>query len=89
MSNINLSIETSTLEHILLLAFLGFALSILITPLYTYIAYKRQWWKRPRTTDVAGKKAVMLQKLHAAKHRRHIPTMAGIIIVMAVAIVTA
>jgi phospho-N-acetylmuramoyl-pentapeptide-transferase len=88
MSTINLSLETSTLEHILLLGFLGFAISIIITPLYTYLAYKKEWWKKPRTTDISGRKAVMLQKLHAAKHERHIPTMAGLIMVIGVAIVT-
>jgi phospho-N-acetylmuramoyl-pentapeptide-transferase len=88
MSTINLVLQTSTLEHILLLGFLGFAASILITPLYTYIAYRHQWWKKPRTTDVSGRQATMLQQLHAAKHRRHIPTMAGLIFVFAAAIVT-
>jgi phospho-N-acetylmuramoyl-pentapeptide-transferase len=88
MSSINLALETSTLEHILLLGFLGFALSILITPLYTYVAYKKQWWKRPRTTTITGEQATGLQKLHASKHRRHIPTMAGLITVIAVAVVT-
>lgn len=88
MSTLNLSIETSTLEHMLLLGFLGFALSILLTPIYTHVAYKRQWWKRPRTTDISGNKAVEFQKLHAAKHRRHIPTMAGILMVLGVGIVT-
>jgi len=87
-TTLNLSMETSTLEHILLLGFLGFALSIIITPLYTYLAYKRQWWKKPRTTDVSGRRAVMLQKLHAAKHERHIPTMAGLIILIGVGVVT-
>jgi phospho-N-acetylmuramoyl-pentapeptide-transferase len=88
MSTINFSIQTSTLEHILLLGFLGFAISMLITPIYTYIAYKYKWWKKPRTTAVTGEKAVEFKKLHAAKHRRHIPTMAGLIVVIGVAVVT-
>lgn len=88
MSTINLAIQTSTLESILLLGFLGFAVSMLITPIYTTLAYKYQWWKRPRTTAVTGEKATEFQKLHAAKHQRHIPTMAGLIMVIGVALVT-
>lgn len=88
MSTINLAIETVTLERILFLGFLGFAFSMLITPIYTTLAYKYQWWKRPRTTAVTGEKAVEFQKLHAEKHRRHIPTMAGLIMVIGVSIVT-
>ena len=88
MPTINFSIQTSTLEHILLLGFLGFAISMLITPIYTYIAYKYKWWKKPRTTAVTGEKAVEFKKLHAAKHMRKIPTMAGLIIVIGVAVVT-
>lgn len=88
MTTINLALESTTLEHILFLGFLGFAFSMLITPLYTTLAYKYQWWKRPRTTALTGEKATEFQKLHAAKHQRHIPTMAGIIMVVGVAIVT-
>lgn len=88
MSVLNLAIETATLQRILFLGFLGFVVSMVITPLYTYIAYKRQWWKKPRTTTVTGEKAVEFQKLHAAKHRRNIPTMAGLIMLVSVAVVT-
>lgn len=88
MSTINLVIETATLQRILFLGFLGFAISMLITPIYTTLAYRYQWWKRPRTTTVTGEKATEFQKLHADKHRRHIPTMAGLIVVFGVAIVT-
>jgi phospho-N-acetylmuramoyl-pentapeptide-transferase len=88
MSTLNLAIQTSTLENILLVGFLGFALSMFITPIYTKAAYKLKWWKKPRTTDVSGRKATEFQKLHAKKHLRHIPTMAGLIMVISVAIVT-
>jgi phospho-N-acetylmuramoyl-pentapeptide-transferase len=88
MTTINLAIQSSTLEHILFLGFLGFVFSMLITPLYTTLAYKYQWWKRPRTTALTGEKATEFQKLHAAKHQRHIPTMAGVIMVIGVAVVT-
>lgn len=85
---INIAVQTDTLVRILLLGFLGFALSTLITPLYTTMAYKYQWWKKPRETATTGEVATVFNKLHAAKHKRHIPTMAGIIFVAATALVT-
>lgn len=85
---INIAVQTDTLVRILLLGFLGFALSTLITPLYTTLAYKYQWWKKPRETATTGEAASVFNKLHAAKHKRHIPTMAGIIFVAATVIVT-
>lgn len=83
-----ISVETDTLIRILLLGFLGFLVSMLITPLYTTIAYKWQWWKRPRTAATTGEKASVFMKLHGEKHKRHIPTMAGVVFVTAVALVT-
>ncbi len=80
--------ETSTVIRMLLLGFLGFALSMLITPLYTTLAYRFEWWKKPRQKTVTGEVAKVFNKLHAEKHRRHIPTMAGIIFVLSVSIVT-
>jgi phospho-N-acetylmuramoyl-pentapeptide-transferase len=59
-----------------------------VTPIYTTLAYKNQWWKRQRTEAWAGGKAVVYQKLHAEKHKRHIPTMAGLIFVVSIALVT-
>lgn len=85
---ISLTFQTSQLVSIFFLAFLGFALSILITPIYTTLAYRGQWWKKPRTTAVTGEKAKMFAKLHAEKHRRMIPTMAGVIFLVSVLAIT-
>ncbi len=85
---ITIAVQTDTLVRILLLGFLGFSLSMLITPLYTTLAYKYEWWKKPREKSVTGEAATVFNKLHAAKHRRHIPTMAGVIFVSATVIVT-
>jgi phospho-N-acetylmuramoyl-pentapeptide-transferase len=84
----SLAVQNSTLIHILLLGFFGFLLAMSITPLYTYVAYQRQWWKRQRTDAWAGGAAAVYNKLHAEKHKRHIPTMAGLVFVAAIAIVT-
>ncbi len=76
------------LPSVLTLGFVGFALSMLLTPVYTTLAYKFQWWKKPRTTSTSGETAVVYQKLHAAKHRRNIPTMAGMIALVSFTLVT-
>jgi phospho-N-acetylmuramoyl-pentapeptide-transferase len=85
---INFAVQTDTLVRILLLGFLGFSLSMLVTPIYTTLAYKFKWWKKPREKSVTGETATVFQRLHAAKHKRLIPTMAGIIFVVSVMLVT-
>ncbi len=61
---------------------------MLITPIYTSIAYSNKWWKQQRDDSWSGGAATVYKKLHAAKHQRNIPTMAGLIFVAAIAIVT-
>jgi phospho-N-acetylmuramoyl-pentapeptide-transferase len=52
------------------------------------VAYKNKWWKRQRTEASGGGSANVYQKLHAEKHRRNIPTMAGVIFVFSISFVT-
>ena len=85
---IHIVVEANTVIRILLLGCLGFLLSTLITPLYTTLAYKREWWKKPRQNAITGEVAKVFSALHADKHKRNIPTMAGIIFVTSVALVT-
>ncbi len=87
-TTLNFSVQSSTLVHVLLLGTLGFLLAMLLTPLYTTVAYKREWWKKQRTDAWSGGVATVYNKLHAAKHQRHVPNMAGLIFVGAIAIVT-
>lgn len=89
MTNLTLVIDSQTIQQVLLFGFFGFLASMLLTPLYTAMAFTGQWWKRARTTSISGEKATVYQKLHAAKHERNIPTMAGMVFVMATIIVTA
>jgi phospho-N-acetylmuramoyl-pentapeptide-transferase len=70
------------------LGFLGFLFAMVLTPIYTTVAYKQQWWKKQRTDAWSGGTATVYNKLHAAKHQRHVPNMAGLIFVLAIAIVT-
>lgn len=85
---IMLVVQTNTVLQILLLGFLSFALAMGLTPFYTTLAYKYKWWKQQRTDAWSGGKASVYAKLHAAKHKRNIPTMAGVIFIFSVAAVT-
>lgn len=85
---LSFSVQSSTLVHMFLLGFLGFVVAMALTPIYTTIAYKKQWWKKQRTEAMGGAAATVYQKLHAAKHQRHVPNMAGMIFVVAIALVT-
>jgi phospho-N-acetylmuramoyl-pentapeptide-transferase len=80
--------EIISLSRVLFVGFASFALSMLLTPLYTRVAYRYQWWKRIRDTATTGEKAPIFHKLHAAKHKRNIPTMGGLVIIASVVIVT-
>lgn len=85
---LNITVDTYTIIRILLLGFLSFIISMLITPIYTTLAYEGKWWKKPRTNAVTGEVAKVFSQLHAEKHRRNIPTMAGAIFVISVGLVT-
>jgi phospho-N-acetylmuramoyl-pentapeptide-transferase len=85
---IQLTLETNTLIRILLFGFICFLLSMLITPIYTQLAYTGKWWKKQRSDSWSGGKATVYKKLHEEKHKRNIPTMAGLIFVASITIVT-
>jgi phospho-N-acetylmuramoyl-pentapeptide-transferase len=88
MHDLHITISSHNLIRILVLGFFSFAFSMLITPLYTTVAYRQKWWKKMRTDAWSGGKATVYMKLHAAKAKRDIPTMAGLIFVIAAAITT-
>ncbi len=70
------------------LSFVSFVVAMLLTPIYTYFAYKHRFWKRPRTESTTGEALKVFSKLHASKHRRNIPTMAGMIMLLAATFIT-
>lgn len=84
----DLTISSSSALNMLWLAVAAFALSMLITPVYTTAAYKWKWWKKQRTDSWSGGTATVYNKLHAAKHKRNIPNMAGLIFIASICIVT-
>jgi phospho-N-acetylmuramoyl-pentapeptide-transferase len=88
MGTIELSIGTGTILHILGVGLASFLLSLAITPLYTTLAYRYQFWKRLRSEAWSGGEASVYKKLHALKHSRNIPTMAGLIFIASITLIT-
>lgn len=72
----------------LILTIGAFLLSMFLTPVYTYFAYKYKFWKKQKKTTVGGGELPVMTKLHAHKFKRKFPTMAGVVGILVVAIVT-
>ena len=72
----------------LLLAVAAFLFSMLLTPVYTDVAYKYKFWKKQKKTTVDGQALPIMTKLHEHKFKRAFPTMAGIIGAVVVTAVT-
>lgn len=86
-TTLNFDQFTSALIPVLFFAFAGFVVSMLLTPIYTYFAFKYKAWKVARTHTVTGEAAPVYQRIHAAKHKRNIPTMAGIVFIVTIALI--
>lgn len=84
----NLQNFTTDLNATFLLSVGAFLLAMALTPIYTYFAYRYRFWKKQRSTSTLGDKLEVFTKLHANKFTRHIPTMAGIISVVSITVVT-
>lgn len=68
----------------LILALGAFLLSMFLTPIYTNFAYKHKLWKKQKSVAITGEELTVMNKLHAAKIKRHFPTMAGVIMLVSV-----
>ncbi len=79
---------TSEMSHVFVLSLMAFLLAMVLTPVYTFFAYRYRFWKRQRENAVTGEKLEVFNQLHEQKLRRNIPTMAGIIGVVAAVAVT-
>lgn len=88
MEEITISQLTSSLIFMVSLALGALALSMLLTPIYTFLAYRYRLWKRQRVTSTTGEALEVFTRLHASKFERNIPTMAGLIIVISVTTIT-
>ena len=77
-----------SMSHIVLLSVAAFVLAMLLTPIYTFLAYRYRFWKKQRTNSTTGEALEIFNKLHAHKFKRSIPTMAGAIGVLSVTVVT-
>lgn len=77
---------TQEVATIFALSFLTFCVAMILTPIYTHFAYKYKFWKRRRTHSATGEALSVIKKLSTRK--RNVPTMAGLVAVVAVALVT-
>jgi len=71
-----------------ILSVAAFVLAMVLTPIYTFMAYRYKFWKRQRTESTTGELLKVFTKLHADKFKRNIPTMAGMVFVVAIVVIT-
>lgn len=76
------------LTSTLMMSFVAFITAMLLTPIYTNFAYRYKFWKVQRTSSTTGEELKVFTKLHADKFKRNVPTMAGIIFVVTICLVT-
>lgn len=79
---------TNELTGTFILSVGAFLLAMFLTPIYTFVAYRFKFWKKQRTDSTTGEALTVFNKLHAAKFKRNIPTMAGAVFVLAIVLVT-
>ncbi len=79
---------TDELTHVFLLSLVAFLIAMFMTPIYTFFAYRYKFWKKQRSTSTTGEKLEVFTKLHENKFKRNIPTMAGLIFIIAITVTT-
>ena len=88
MDHITLDELTYALGNVVLLSVGAFLIAMILTPIYTFLAYRYKFWKKQRTSSTTGEALEVFTKLHANKFKRNIPTMAGAISVLAILVIT-
>lgn len=88
MDDMNILTFSNELAATALLSLGAFLFAMALTPIYTYFAYRYRFWKKQRTTSTTGENLEVFTKLHANKFKRSIPTMAGIVSVIVIMVVT-
>ncbi len=86
--DITLTHLTHELTSTFMFSLAAFLLAMFLTPVYTFVAYRYKFWKKQRTNSTTGEALTVFNKLHANKFTRNIPTMAGLIFVLSITIVT-
>jgi len=86
--NVAIDVLNSELIQTFILSVSAFLIAMFLTPIYTFLAYRFKFWKKQRKTSTTGENLTVFTKLHANKFKRNIPTMAGVIFVVAITIVT-
>lgn len=76
---------THQISRALALTITSLVIAVLLTPIYTYFAYKHKLWKRSRTHATTGDELKVISKLRI---KRTIPLMAGLVTIIAVTSVT-
>lgn len=76
------------LLRIFIVASVAFFGAFLATPFWSNFLYKYKFWKKPKEETMDGRPATVFQQLHAEKHKRNIPTMAGVLFWLVVVLVT-
>lgn len=69
----------SNLLRIFIVSAVAFFVAIIVTPFWSDLLYRYKIWKKPKEETMYGTKATVFQQLHGEKHKRNIPTMAGIL----------
>lgn len=84
-------ITTQFVQELVKTTFLSvgaFTIAMFLTPIYTFVAYRYRFWKQQRDEATTGEKLAVFTRLHAHKFKRNIPTMAGIVTVISVVLIT-
>ena len=68
------------------LSFFTFCVAMLLTPIYTFFAYRYKFWKQKRNTSTTGEALDVVAS--QSTRTRNVPTMAGLIVLVAVTAVT-
>ncbi len=76
------------LLRIFIISMIGFFVALLATPFWANFLYKYRFWKKPKEETLYGQQATVYQQLHGEKHRRNIPTMAGVLYWLVVLLVS-
>ena len=58
---------TEAFTRTFVLSVLAFIVAMMLTPVYTFVAYRYKFWKRQRTESTTGEALKVFTKLHANK----------------------